>query len=126
MSDKKVSQLTTLATTEAEDLLLIVDDPNGTPTSKRITVKAFLGALSSNAVFQANATFQGNKVLIAANTTITKLATVNNMVLTIKSAPSTNNATTEGKAASTIWFSNTHLYIAVNATTIKRVALSVF
>ena len=47
MADKKVSQLDSLTTTAAPDLLMIVDDPNGTPVSKKITVKNFFGAVPS-------------------------------------------------------------------------------
>ena len=40
--------------------------------------------------------------------------------------PATSNATNEGYESGTIWYSNNHLYIAVDADTIKRVALSTF
>ena len=53
MADKKVSQLASLASTTREDLLYVVDDPNGTPTSKKITIKNFFGAVPSNIVFNA-------------------------------------------------------------------------
>ena len=39
MADKKVTQLTALTSPNDEDLLLLVDDPNGTPVNKKITVK---------------------------------------------------------------------------------------
>ena len=42
MADKKVTQLTALASPNDEDLLLLVDDPNGTPVSKKIDVKTFV------------------------------------------------------------------------------------
>ena len=62
MADKKVSQLPSLTTTAAPDLLLIVDDPLGTPVSKNITVKNFFGAVP------ANTTISGH-VLPGANVT---------------------------------------------------------
>jgi hypothetical protein len=37
MADKKVTALDALTTVAADDLLLIVDDPSGTPTSKKVT-----------------------------------------------------------------------------------------
>jgi hypothetical protein len=37
MADKKVTALDALTTVTADDLLLIVDDPSGTPTSKKVT-----------------------------------------------------------------------------------------
>lgn len=40
--------------------------------------------------------------------------------------PATSNATTESISAGTIFYSNTHLYIATDENTIKRIALSDF
>ena len=37
MADKKVTALDALTSVAADDLLLIVDDPSGTPTSKKVT-----------------------------------------------------------------------------------------
>ena len=112
MADKKVTQLTELTTTNDEDQLLIVDDPNGTPASKRINVKNFFSTVPANTSFTANVT--------------TKATTVNTMITTLKSNPSSNNTATESLSVGQMFFSNTHLYICVNATSIKRVALSTF
>lgn len=38
MDDKKISELTALTTPSLEDLLAIVDDPSGTPETKKITL----------------------------------------------------------------------------------------
>ncbi len=38
MADTKISNLTALTTPNFEDLLAVVDDPSGTPTTKKITV----------------------------------------------------------------------------------------
>lgn len=126
MADKKVSQLTALTSTAAPDLLLIVDDPNGTPLSKKVTIKTFFGAVPANTVFTANVTTRGNKVQHASNVVVTKATTVNTFITTLKTTPSTNNATTESLSVGQMFFTNTHLYIAVNATTIKRVSLTTF
>jgi hypothetical protein len=126
MADKKVTQLTTLTTTAAPDLLMIVDDPNGTPVSKKITVKSFFGAVPSNTVFSANVTASGNRVQLASNVNITKTLTANTVKITFGATPGSNNATSVGMAVGELRFTNTHLYIAVNATTIKRVVLSTF
>lgn len=134
MADKKVSQLTSLTTTAAPDLLLIVDDPNGTPVSKNITVKNFFGAVPSNTVFSARVTMNANTTIRCSNTVVTSnlnmttngLMKVNNFITTLRSNPASNNATTGGFKIGQAFFSNTHLYIAVNATTLKRVSLSTF
>ena len=126
MADKKVTQLTSLTTTAAPDLLMIVDDPNGTPVSKNITVKNFFGAVPSNTVFSANVTTTGNRVQLASNVNVTKTLTANTVKITFGATPGSNNATTVGMAVGELRFTNTHLYIAVNATTIKRVSLDTF
>ncbi len=134
MADKKVSQLTSLTTTAAPDLLLIVDDPNGTPVSKNMTVKNFFGAVPSNTVFNARVTLNANTTIKCSNTLVVSnvnlttgsLLKVNNFITTLRSNPASNNATTGGFKVGQAFFSNTYLYIAVNATTLKRVALSTF
>jgi len=126
MADKKVSQLDSLTTAAAPDLLMIVSNPNGTPTSKKITVKNLFGSVGSNTVFSANVTVRGNRAQFASNVNITKTLTANTVKITYGSTPASNNATTVGMAVGELRFTNTYMYIAVNATTIKRVALSVF
>ena len=126
MADKKVTQLTALTTPTAPDLLLIVDDPNGTPVSKKITLKSLFGAVTSNTVFSANVTVSGNRSQFASNVNITKTLTANTVKITFGSTPGSNNATSVGMAVGELRFTNTFLDIAVNATTIKRVALSTF
>jgi phage baseplate assembly protein gpV len=126
MADKKVTQLTALTTPTAPDLLLIVDDPNGTPVSKKITLKSLFGAVTSNTVFSANVTVSGNRVQLASNVNITKTLTANTVKITFGSTPGSNNATSVGMAVGEMRFTNTFLYIAVNATTIKRIALGTF
>ena len=126
MADKKVTQLASLTTTAAPDLLMIVDDPNGTTVSKKITVKSFFGSVPSNTVFKDNVTVSGNTVQFASSVNITKTLTANTVKITFGTAPGSNNATTASMAVGEIRFTNTHLYIAVNSTTIKRVALDTF
>ena len=126
MADKKVSQLTALTTTAAPDLLMIVDDPLGTPVSKKITIKNLFGAVPANTVFSANVTVSGNRVQLASNVNVTKTLTANTVKITFGSAPATNNATTEGWSLGQMRFTNNYIYIAVGPTTIKRVSLSVF
>ena len=146
MADKKVTQLTALTSPNDEDLLLIVDDPNGTPVSKSITVKTFLGALPSNTsitgnlTVSANGSYTGSNVNFTSNVVVTGKATITQAVVasdrfTIKTSktPSINNATTAlGSPTSdrpwdgTLFWSNNYLYVAISNTVIKRVALSVF
>ena len=124
MSDKKVSQLPSLTTTAAPDLLYIIDDPNGTPVSKKITVKNLFATVPANTIFSANVTVTGNRTQITSNAFFTKTLTANTVKITFGPPLASNNATTMGMEVGQIRFTNSYLYIAVNNTTIKRVALS--
>jgi hypothetical protein len=126
MADKKVSQLTSATSAVARDLLMIVTDPTGTPTSKKITTKALFGSVSSNTVFKANTTMTGHSTLFASNVTITKATTVNTFAITFGATPFSNNATTVGMKVGEMRFTNNFIYIAVNETTIKRTSLFKF
>ena len=65
MSDraKKITELTALATPSADDLMVIVDDPSGTPVTKYVTVGNLLGNSAANLVIYNTST--------PANSTIT-------------------------------------------------------
>lgn len=47
MSDKKITQLSALLALDDTDLLVVVDDVAGTPTTKKITVANAKAGLSS-------------------------------------------------------------------------------
>jgi hypothetical protein len=136
MADKKVSQLTSLTTPAAEDLLLIIDDPSGTPVSKQVTLKNLAGALPNTSVStltaSANTTLNGSNTVISANVNLTSSRGPQITARWIKIAPSTgsisNNATTElgGGQQGAILIDSDYLYVAVSNTVIKRVALSTF
>ena len=190
MADKKVSSLSAITNLSADDLLMVVNDPAGTPESKKVTVGNLFGNVAVSTThtgvttFAANtnhtgttATFSANVVVgglniksgvedrmqvanvsstyttntvfqsyVAntnprvdslesqfsgvANTIITQVLTStadHGFRISTKSAdPATSNAATESISAGTIFYSNTHLYIATDDNTIKRVALSTF
>ena len=41
MADKRISGLTAMTTISKDDILLVVDDPAGTPTNKKISIEKF-------------------------------------------------------------------------------------
>lgn len=74
---KKVTDLVSLTNAAAGDLLLIIDDPSGTPESKKITVASFMGNVNTHVGLKSTLTVNG-AVMLAGNTTITKPLTVAN------------------------------------------------
>jgi hypothetical protein len=178
MADKKVTQLTASTVATKDDLLLIIDDPLGSPVSKKITVDNFFGATSALNVNAISIIASGTTSLGANNFTLTsntqsiltkgvsinstladsdtKIASDNqaNMFYVDASAdkigimtdtptealdinsdairirttqtPASSNNTAIGWGVGTISWDASYLYIAVDASTIKRVALSSF
>jgi hypothetical protein len=51
MADKKITELDALATLSSVDLFLAVDDPSGTPTSKKVAAAAISEFVIDNIVF---------------------------------------------------------------------------
>jgi hypothetical protein len=52
MADKKVSELTALTEVSGDDLLLVVNDPSGSPTSRKVTLTNFFASIEPEAVFE--------------------------------------------------------------------------
>jgi len=111
MADKKVSELTELTSIAGRDEMYIVDDPTGTPVSKKVQVNSLFGSVAANTSFAAT---------VAAANGIVQLSKATSV--------SSNNTTTllgSGRQGSIFWDSD-YLYIATSNTVVKRVALSVF
>ena len=104
MTATKVTALTAATTMAANDIVYIVADPGGSPTSKKITTSN----LYANVVVQAR----------FANT-----LTANTLVFGNRTTPTSNSDTV---ASGTMWFDTNYIYCATAANTIKRVALSTF
>ena len=139
MADKKVTQLTSLTTPASEDLMLVIENPNGTPTSKQITVKNLFGSAPSNTsitgtlTVSANTTLNGSNTVISANVNMTSTRGPRTSAKWVTIAKTTgsvsNNATTEfgsGGLEGSIFWDEDFLYVATSNTVVKRVALSVF
>ena len=64
MADKKITQLTALgAAPDTADILAIVDDPGGTPVTKKVTVANLLAALDKSAGNLDDFDFDDNPIL---------------------------------------------------------------
>lgn len=123
MADSKTTELASLASPNQKDLLYIIDDPTGTPASRKISLRTLFGSVP------ANTSISGTLTVTGKNTLSSNVVVSNGIVqLSISTAVASNNATaTFGAAAqgSIAWDQN-YLYIATSNTVIKRVALSVF
>ena len=108
----KVSALTSLSAASADDLLLVVDDPAGTPTSKKITVK---GLLESNAT--SNVAVNGS--LVAVGKAVANVITVN-----YSSTPANSTAVPSGFGTGSMWTDGSYIYVVTGASAIKRVAIA--
>jgi hypothetical protein len=178
MADKKVTQLTALTAPANTDLLLVIDDPAGSPISKKITIEDLFGKTSGLSVTTINLTSTGDTTLAAnnfivdstTNITLTRGAVINedgadsdtriesdnqaNMFFVDASAdaigimtnaptealdinsdairirtaqtPASSNNTAVGWGVGTIAWDASYIYVAVDSSTIKRVALSTF
>jgi len=62
MADKRISGLTAMTTVSKDDILLIVDDPAGTPTNKKITIEKFFSNVESTITY-ANITSASNSTI---------------------------------------------------------------
>lgn len=136
MADKKVTQLTALTAPANTDLLLIIDDPSGSPVSKKVELGDIFGE-TSQTVFSTidisasgNTTIGGDYVKITPDTRleVTGLADFNNdeIRLRTKKTPASGNNTAVGWAVGTIAWDDNYIYIAANSTNIVRASLSAF
>lgn len=136
MADKKITQLTALTAPANTDLILIVDDPSGTPVSKKVELGDIFGETAQTAFQKIDITASGNATVGGAIVKITPttrfevegLADFNNDEIRIRTAqtPASSNNTALGWSVGTIAWDANYLYIAVNSSTIKRVALDTF
>ena len=105
---KKVSELTSLTAASGDDLLLIVDDPSGTPATKNITVNSLFADRSI-----ANTTFANVTVTDTATIATAEITTSNTNIGTFANVTVTDTATI---ATAEITTSNTSIGTFVNIT----------
>jgi hypothetical protein len=137
MPDQKVSQLQGLTSPASEDLFLIIDNPNGTPVSKNITVKVLFGNIPANTsisgLFTANANtnFLGANNVFSYNVKVNGTMDTNGFKVSSNGFVVSNSLTPANSSVSGIptgkWFYDAnYIYIKTANTTIKRVALESF
>jgi len=125
MADRKITELTALTSPNQKDLVYIIDDPTGTPASKKISLYSLFGSVPANTSITGTLTSSGNTAIQGAKTVLS----AGQITLSAATSPGSNNATTVlGRAdgQGTIFWDSNYLYVATSNTQIKRVALSVF
>ena len=75
MADKKVSELSAITNLSGDDLLLVVNDPSGTPTSRKVTVSNLFANVVSDVVHKGDITHQGNTSFSGGSMTVSANAT---------------------------------------------------
>ena len=104
MADSKITGLTSLSSVAAEDLLVVVDDPSGTPTSKQVTVGTLFGNVNTG--LKVNGSVEAN---------------TNGIIISTSQTPASASAT--GTAGTVTWDSD-YVYVCTATNTWKRAALS--
>jgi len=125
MADRKITELAALTSANQKDLLYVVDDPSGTPVSKKISLYNLFGSVPANTSISGTATVSGNTTLSGAKTVVS----AGQVTLSSTTSVGSNNATTvlgRGDGQGTIFWDENYLYVATSNTQVKRVALSVF
>ena len=133
MADKKISELNTLTSAASEDLLVIVDDPNGTPISKQITLKNLFGSVTANTVINrltvnANTMLNGSNTTVTANLNSTGITTINQLTVANNQLRITTTDTVASNSATglqgQIRYDTDYIYVCVANNVWKRATLA--
>jgi len=106
MASKKITELNATTTISGGDLLLVVTDPTGVASTKKMTITNFFANVQPNVIFNGD------------------LTVVNNMVIPVKATPANTSALTIGKGS--IFHDDNYLYVATANNVVKRVSLTAF
>jgi len=139
MADRKITELAALTSANQKDLLYVVDDPSGTPVSKKISLYNLFGSVPANTSITGTLTVSGNTTVSGANSVFSANLNITStngpkvdagyVTLASKTTVGSNNATTvlgQGGLQGSIFWDENYLYVATSNTQVKRVALSVF
>jgi hypothetical protein len=117
MADQKVSQLPLLTSPASEDLVLIIDNPNGTPSSKSITLKILFGNIPANTSIVGTLDVSGNSTFSQVKIT--------GDAITVQASRTPANSTIS-IAKGTIFWDSSYIYVATANNVVKRASLQSF
>ena len=112
----KISELNAVTTLTSDDLIMVVNDPAGSPTTNKITFGNMLANVNIVAKFS-------NTVDSSGNITSTSIINSNNLFINYRTTPTTN---TDVVQSGKLWFDNDYIYVSISNNNIKRAALSNF
>jgi len=112
----KISELNAITTLTTDDLMMVVNDPAGSPTTNKITFGNVLANVNITVKFS-------NTVNSSSNITSTSIINSTNLFINYRTTPTTN---TDVVQSGKLWFDNDYIYVAVSNNNIKRVALNNF
>ena len=76
MADKKVSALSAVTSISSDDLFMVVNDPQGTPASNKVSVKSIFNSVPANTSITGRFSTTANNTLAGTTTTISSNTTV--------------------------------------------------
>ena len=113
----KITEMDEAVNVTSDDIFMVVNDPDGLPTNKQISVENLFANVSVNTHVQGTLSSGNNVVFTSGN------VTTSNLHITYDTTPiSSSDLVTKGK----IWFDDNYLYVATANNQIKRVALENF
>lgn len=127
MADRKTTELQPATSPQGADLLYLVQNVSGTPTSKSVTVTVLFGNINTNVQVNASNEVRHIDHFVSANNQVEFLAPVeiDDLTLTtVQAAPTNSNDITAPRGK--IWFDSDYLYITTDTNFVKRVALTDF
>jgi len=132
MADKKVSELTAITNLTTDDLIMVVNDPAGTASSRKVTVGNLFGNVAvitkhtSNTTFTANTTFNGTTMTVSANLVLGGSNVTDSINDRMQVANTTTLVNDRMQVANTTTLVNDRLQVANATTTFATKANSAF
>ena len=114
-------------------MLLVIDNPNGTPASKSITLKNLFASVPANTVIDrlttnANTTLNGSNTYITANVNATGISTINQLKVAndhiLISTAQTPGSNTAFISAGEVAWDTDYIYVCIADNIWIRLAIS--
>jgi len=113
----KLSDLPTITFCTNNAILVLENDPSGSPTTSGITVQNFFSNVNVNTSISGTFTVSNTVTFTNSNTHIS------NLHITYNTTPANS---TSSVLAGKVWADEEYLYVAVSNNNIKRIALTSF